>query len=187
MEIQEEPIFFCLLDYFYGQKRPQNAINEVYPAISPPGVSKLVVLRGSRLDLSRKHPGRCVGTIFRIWNCHRGAPECPKSASKCHEWGWSKSIVLENKVAINFDFRSGAKKSGHLDYPLQSYGPKQVIKNHAWWWLVKIFKFRWFLGPSAIKKSRLFAQPSYLSTLKPIKHFSGSFNFFPKVSRDTSQ
>ena len=34
--------------------------------------------------------------------------------------GWSKSIVLENKVAINFDFRSGAKKSGHLDYPLQS-------------------------------------------------------------------
>ena len=39
---------------------------------------------------------------------------------------WSKSIVLENKVAINFDFRSGAKKSGHLDYPLQSYGPKIV-------------------------------------------------------------
>ena len=39
---------------------------------------------------------------------------------------WSKSIVLENKVAINFDFRSGAKKSGHLDYPLQSYGPKFV-------------------------------------------------------------
>ena len=28
---------------------------------------------------------------------------------------------LENKVAINFDFRSGAKKSGYLDYPLQSY------------------------------------------------------------------
>ena len=23
----------------------------------------------------------------------------------------------------------GAKKSGHLDYPLQSYGPKQVIKS----------------------------------------------------------
>ena len=58
--------FFCLLDHFYGQKRLQNAINEVYPALSPPGVSKLVVLRGSRLDLSRKHPGRCVGTIFRI-------------------------------------------------------------------------------------------------------------------------
>ena len=29
-------------------------------------------------------------------------------------------------MAINFDFRSGAKKSGHLDYPLQSYGPKFV-------------------------------------------------------------
>ena len=82
-------LFFCLLDYFYGQKRPQNAINEVYPAISPPGVSKLVALRGSRLDLSRKHPGRCVGTIFGIWNCHRGAPECPKSASKCHKSGIS--------------------------------------------------------------------------------------------------
>ena len=40
--------------------------------------------------------------------------------------GWSKSIVLEKKVAINFDFGSGAKQSGHLDYPLQSYGPKQV-------------------------------------------------------------
>ena len=37
-----------------------------------------------------------------------------------------ESIVLENKVAINFDFRSGAKKSGHLDYPLQSYGPKVI-------------------------------------------------------------
>ena len=38
--------------------------------------------------------------------------------------GWSKSI-------FQFDFRSGDKKSGHLDYPLQSYGPKQVIKNHG--------------------------------------------------------
>ena len=36
--------------------------------------------------------------------------------------------------AINFDFRSGAKKSGHLDYPLQSYGPKQVrlISTQPW-------------------------------------------------------
>ena len=40
--------------------------------------------------------------------------------------GWSKSIFLENKVVINFDFRSGAKKSGHLDYPFKSYGPKFV-------------------------------------------------------------
>jgi len=32
-------------------------------------------------------------------------------------------FFLENKVVINFDFRSGAKKSGHLDYPFQSYGP----------------------------------------------------------------
>ena len=35
--------------------------------------------------------------------------------------GWSKSIVLENKVVISFDFRHGAKKSGHLDHPLQGY------------------------------------------------------------------
>ena len=67
-----------------------------------------------------------------IWSV---APFIPVSIwSKLKKWpsfkkrwhGWSKSIVLENKVAINFDFRSGAKKSGHLDYPLQSYGPKQV-------------------------------------------------------------
>ena len=37
-----------------------------------------------------------------------------------------KIIFLENKVVINFDFRSGAKKSGHLDYPFKSYGPKFV-------------------------------------------------------------
>ena len=41
--------------------------------------------------------------------------------------GWSKSIVLENKVVVNFDFRHGAKKSGHLDHPLQSYG--QIYVN----------------------------------------------------------
>ena len=37
-------------------------------------------------------------------------------------------------MAINFDFGSGAKKSGHLDYPFQSYGPKQVrlISTHPW-------------------------------------------------------
>ena len=40
--------------------------------------------------------------------------------------GWSKSIFLENKVVRNFDCRRGAKKSGHLDYPFKSYGPKFV-------------------------------------------------------------
>ena len=35
-------------------------------------------------------------------------------------------FFLENKVVINFDFRSGAKKSSHLDYPFKSYGPKFV-------------------------------------------------------------
>ena len=35
---------------------------------------------------------------------------------------------------------SGAKKSGHLDYPLQSYDPKQVrlICTHPWGILVKM-------------------------------------------------
>ena len=29
-------------------------------------------------------------------------------------------------MVINFDCRRGAKKSGHLDYPFKSYGPKFV-------------------------------------------------------------
>ena len=66
---------------------------------------------------------------------------------------WSKSIVLENKVAINFDFRSGAKKSGHLDYPLQSYGPKFVnMPKYAYNFAICkkykfdcCFLFDWFL------------------------------------------
>ena len=41
--------------------------------------------------------------------------------------GWSKSLFfLENNVVINFDFRSETKKSGDLDYPFKSYGPKFV-------------------------------------------------------------
>ena len=31
-------------------------------------------------------------------------------------------FFFENKVVINFDFRHEAKKSGHLDHTLQSYG-----------------------------------------------------------------
>ena len=31
-------------------------------------------------------------------------------------------FFLENKVGMNFDFRNGAKKLGHLDHPLESYG-----------------------------------------------------------------
>ena len=36
--------------------------------------------------------------------------------------GWSKSIFLENKVVVNFDFRHGAKKSGQSGHPFRSYG-----------------------------------------------------------------
>ena len=32
--------------------------------------------------------------------------------------GWSKSFFLEDKVVLNFDFKLGAKKTGHLDRPL---------------------------------------------------------------------
>ena len=46
-----------------------------------------------------------------------------------HERGVAKVVkfgqnnfFLENKVFINFDFWHGAKKSGHLDHTLQSYG-----------------------------------------------------------------
>ena len=58
---------------------------------------------------------------------HWFSVEMVQKLCKRKRWnGWSKSIVLENKVVINFDFRSGAKKSGHLDYPFKSYGPKFV-------------------------------------------------------------
>ena len=36
--------------------------------------------------------------------------------------GWSKSIVVEIKEVLHFDFRNEAKKSGHLDHLLQGYG-----------------------------------------------------------------
>ena len=35
-----------------------------------------------------------------------------KDSLKNLDNGWSKSIFLENKVAVNFNFRNGAKKSG---------------------------------------------------------------------------
>ena len=55
--------------------------------------------------------------------------------------GWSKSIVSENKVVLNFDFRHGAKKTGHLDHPLQSYGQiyfnifRYILPKAGWLWL----------------------------------------------------
>ena len=36
--------------------------------------------------------------------------------------GWSKSLFLENKVVINFNFRHGAKKSGQSGHSFRSYG-----------------------------------------------------------------
>ena len=133
-------------------------------------------------EILQKNHRNSSNIQFQWFPIEKGRKLCKRK-----RWnGWSKSIVLENKVVINFDFSRRAKRSGHLDYPLQSYGPNNTAylgtKSET-----NIFKFRCILGPSAIKKGRLLAQPSYLSTLKPIKHFSGSLNFFPKVSRDTSQ
>ena len=63
----------------------------------------------------------CGEVWFEIWLKAHG------NFFKAHGKIWNH---MRRKVAINFDFRSGAKKSGHLDYPLQSYGPyflKQLI------------------------------------------------------------
>merc|ERR1712016_466036 len=51
---------------------------------------------------------------------------CSRKGGRQRGNGWSKSIFLENKVAINFDLFITFLFSGHLDYPFQSYGPKQV-------------------------------------------------------------
>ena len=55
-------------------KWPKKAINVPFVAISRAGGSKLVDQRGSRLDLAQAHPGRCVRTLSRVGNGHRGAP-----------------------------------------------------------------------------------------------------------------
>ena len=55
--------------------------------------------------------------------CHCVADRCQEiSVVKNLGNGWSKSIVVEIKEVLHFDFRNEAKKSGHLDHPLQSYG-----------------------------------------------------------------
>ena len=59
----------------------------------------------------------------------------------CTGNGWSKSIVLENKMVIDFDFRHGAKKPGHLDHPLQSFGQiyfyifRYILRKVGWLWI----------------------------------------------------
>ena len=73
-------------------------------------------------EILQKNHRNSSNIQFQWFPIEKGRKLCKRK-----RWnGWSKSIVLENKVVINFDFRSGAKKSGHLDYPLQSYGPKVI-------------------------------------------------------------
>ena len=54
------------------------AINGPFVAISRSGGSKLVDQHGSRLDQVRAHPGRCVGTLSRVWKGHWGRHRVPK-------------------------------------------------------------------------------------------------------------
>ena len=43
------------------------------------------------------------------------------------------NFFLENKVVINFNIRRGAKKLGHLDHTLQSYGSLSKLKSLQMW------------------------------------------------------
>ena len=61
-------------------------------------------------------------TVFTM--CGR-ALHCKVGGSSTSTTVGQNQFFLENKVVINFDFRR-AKKSGHLDYPFKSYGPKFV-------------------------------------------------------------
>ena len=65
-------------------------------------------------------------TVFTICMC---SLHCKVGGSSTSTTVGQNHFFLENKVVINFDFRSGAKKSGHLDYPFKSYGP-QFVNMH---------------------------------------------------------
>ena len=58
-------------------------------------------------------------TVFTM--CGRELPAILRGTANAETVG-QNHFFLENKVVINF----GAKKSGHLDYPFKSYGPKFV-------------------------------------------------------------
>ena len=72
--IHLEPLLIQPFQPSMAKNSPKIAINGHFGAISRPGGSKLVDQRGSRLDLARAHPGRCVRTLSRVRNGHRGAP-----------------------------------------------------------------------------------------------------------------
>ena len=76
----------------------QKAIMGPFVAISRSGGSELVDQRGSRLDLVRAHPGRCVGTYSRVRIGHRGRHRARK---------WLQKAINGPFVAIS---RSGSSK-----------------------------------------------------------------------------
>ena len=80
-----------------------------------------------------------------------------KNEQLMQTWKLTKTLVkvgqnqlfLENKMAIKFDFRHGAKKSGRLDHSLQIYGK---IFFHIFY-----EKLVGFGCPSALSKTRIFS------------------------------
>ena len=64
----------------------------------------------------------------------------------------AKIFFLENKVVLDFDFRHGAKKSGRLDHPLQSYG--QIYFN-IFACILRKAGFLWF--PAREIKTQIFS------------------------------
>ena len=71
----------------------------------------------------------CIKTFLGVIKTYLPKIHCKRDENYANanaETVGQNQFFLENKVVINFDFRSGAKKSGHLDYPFKSYGPKFV-------------------------------------------------------------
>ena len=102
----------------------------VTPPPRPPFMKSLFIFFSDHFLNEKKDDFE--GCLKGVDGCFKGVEGCCRVFEVCLEGVWKNKIevwnqfFLENKVVINFDFRSGAKKSGHLDYPFKSYGPKFV-------------------------------------------------------------
>mgnify|MGYP004289720547 CR=1 FL=1 len=87
-------------------------------------------------EILQKNHRNSSNIQFQWFPIEKGRKLCKRK-----RWnGWSKSLLLENKVVINFDFRHGAKKSGQSDtiftpkeWFLSKKGPKEgerVARGH---------------------------------------------------------
>ena len=107
-------------------KWPKTAINGPFGAISRPGGSKLVDQRGSRLDLAHAHPGRCVRTLSRVRNGHRGAPWGPKMAKNGHKWTfWGHKQAWSLQTAESALIKVGSS----LGHPERCVGTLPRVRN----------------------------------------------------------